>query len=143
MLKLLGMPDDTQAWARFDKRAKTSRTTSSSGLMWENVTARITIDDKTGHIKSLEYTKKQERERDVHRNLPSTRDIRALLLHCSPVTPKQQLKQSFQTFATPAADETRHLTSQNQPVLQDDLSDGSDRSGVISKECSNPSFCQP
>ena len=38
-------------------------------------------------------------EKDLHRNLQSVRDIRTLLLHCSPVTPNQQLKQSFQTFA--------------------------------------------
>ena len=57
MLKLLGMPEDTQTWPRFDKRSKTYRTTSSSGPMWENVIARITIDDKTGHIMSLENTK--------------------------------------------------------------------------------------
>ena len=30
LLKLLGMPEDTQTWTRFDKRAKTYRTTSSS-----------------------------------------------------------------------------------------------------------------
>ena len=65
-------------------------------------------------------------EKDVHRNLPSVRDMRTLLLHCSLVTPNQQLKQSFQT--------TRHLTSQTQPFLNDELSDGSDRSGVIVKE---------
>ena len=48
-----GMPEDTQTWSRFDKRAKTYRTTSSSGPGWENVVARITIDDKTGHFMSL------------------------------------------------------------------------------------------
>ena len=82
---------------------------------------------------SLEHTKHMN-EKDVHRDLPSVRDIRPLLLHCSPVTPNQQLKPSFQTFAALPADETRHLTSQTHPVLQDDLSDGSDRSGVIAKE---------
>ena len=73
-------------------------------------------------------------EKDVYRNLPSARDFRTLLLHCSPVTPNQQLKQSFQTFAAPPADETRQLTSQTQTVLQDELSDGSGRSGAIANE---------
>ena len=92
--------------------------------------ARITIDATTGHIISLEYTKHMNVE-DVCRNLPSVRDIRTLLLHCLPVTPNQQLKQSPQSFGAPPADETRHLTSQTQQVLKDELSDGSDRSGVI------------
>ena len=30
LLKLLGIPEDTQTWTRFDKRAKTCRATSSS-----------------------------------------------------------------------------------------------------------------
>ena len=38
---------------RFDKRANIDRTTSSSGLLCESVIARITIDEKTGHIMSL------------------------------------------------------------------------------------------
>ena len=94
--------------------------------------ARITIDDKTGHITSLEFSK-HTNEKDVYRNLPSVRDIRTLLLR-SPETPNQQLKQSFQTFAARPADETRHMTSQTQPVLKDELSDGSNRSGVIATE---------
>ena len=57
LLTLLGMPEDTQSWTRFDKRAKTYRTTSSSGPLCENVIARITIDDNTGHIMSLGNTK--------------------------------------------------------------------------------------
>ena len=57
LLKLLNLSQCTQTWTRFDQRAKTYRTTSSSGPLWENVVARITIDDKTGHIMSLEYTK--------------------------------------------------------------------------------------
>ena len=118
LLKLLGMLDGTQTWTRFDKGAKTNRTTSSSGPLWENVTARITIDDKTGHIMSLEYTKHMS-EKDLYRNLPSVRDIRTLLLHCLVVPPHQQLKQPFQTFAALPADETRHLTSQTRPVLED------------------------
>ena len=39
------MPEDTQTQTRFDKRAKTYRATSL-GLLWENVVARITIDDE-------------------------------------------------------------------------------------------------
>ena len=50
LLKMLSLLGDTQAGTRLDKRA------SSSGPLWENVIARITIDDKTGHIMSLEYT---------------------------------------------------------------------------------------
>ena len=95
--------------------------------------ARITIDDKTGHIMSLEYTKYMN-EKDLCPSLPSVRDIRTLLLHCSPVTPNQQLKQSFQTFVVLPADEPRQLTSQSQTVLQNELSEGSDRLGVIAKE---------
>ena len=57
LLKLLNLTECTQTWTRFDKRAKTYRTTSSSGPLWKNVVARITIDDETGHIMSLEYTK--------------------------------------------------------------------------------------
>ena len=63
LLKLLNLPECTQTWTRFDKRAKTYRTTSSSGPLWENVVARITIDDETGHIMSLEYTKPHDSER--------------------------------------------------------------------------------
>ena len=77
---------------------------------------------------SLEHT--QHMNENVYPNLPSVRDIRTLLLHCSPVTPNQQLKQSFQTFTARPADETRQLTSQTQTVLKDELSDGSNRSGV-------------
>ena len=133
LLKLLGMPEDTQTWTHFDKRAKTYRTTSSSGPLWEHVIARITFDDKTGHITSLEHTD-QMNEKDLHLNLSSVRDIRTLLLHCSRVTQNQHLKQSFQTLLAPPADETRQLTSQTQTILHNRLSDGSDRSGVIAKE---------
>ena len=100
-LKLLNLPEGTQTWTRFEKRAKTYRTSSSSGPLWANVIARITIDDKTAHIMSLENTKHMN-EKDLHRILPSVRDIRTLLLHCSP----------FQTFAALPIDETRQLTSQ-------------------------------
>ena len=93
LLRLLNLPEDTQTWTRFDKRAKTYRNTSSSGPLWDNVVTRITLDDKTGHIMSLEYTKHMTEE-DLHRNLPSVRDFRSLLLHYSPVTPNQQLKPS-------------------------------------------------
>ena len=111
--------------ASFRQRAKTCSTTSSSGPLWENVVARITIDDETGHITSLEHTKHMN-EKDVNQNLPSVRDIRALLLHRSLGTPNQQLKQSFQTFATLPADETRHLTSQTPTAVHDELSVGSE-----------------
>ena len=73
-------------------------------------------------------------EKDVCRNFPSVRYICTLLLRCSPVTPNQQLKQSFQTFPALRADETRHLTSQTQPVLKEEMSDGSNRSRVIARE---------
>ena len=133
MLKSFSLLKDTQAGTRFDKRASSS--------LWENVIARITIGDKTGRIMSLECTKHMN-EKDVHQNLQSVRDIRTLLLDCSPVTPNQQLKQSVQKFAALPADETRHLTSQIHSVLWDELSDGSDRSGVIAKELFNPPFSQ-
>ena len=133
LLKLLNLPERTQTWNRFDKRAKTYRTTSSSGPLWENVVARITIDDETGHIMSLEYTKHMT-EKDLHRNVPSVRDIRTVLLHFSPVTPNQQLKQSFQTFAALPVDETTQQTSQIQTAVQHELSVGSERPGVIAKD---------
>ena len=53
LLKLKNFLGDTQIWTRFDKRAKTYRTTSSSGPLWENAIARITIDNNTGHNMSL------------------------------------------------------------------------------------------
>ena len=127
LLKLLNLPECTQTWTRFDKRAKTYRTTSSSGPLWENVIARITIDDETGHIMSLEYTKHMT-EKDFHRNLPSIRDIRT-----SPVTPNQQLKQSFQTFAALPVDETTQQTSRIQTAVHDELSVGSESPEVIGK----------
>ena len=37
LLKSLNLPEHNQTWTRFDKRAKTYRTTSSSGPLWENV----------------------------------------------------------------------------------------------------------
>ena len=82
---------------------------------------------------SLEYTKHMT-EKDVHRNLPSVRDFRTMLLHLSPVTPNQLLKQSFQKFAALPFDETSQQTSQIQTAVQDELSVGSDRSRVISKD---------
>ena len=136
MLKLLNLPECTQTWTCFDKRAKTYRTTSSSGPLWENVVERITIDDETGHIMSLEYTKHMT-EKDLHRNLLSVRDIRTVLFHFTPVTPNQQLKQSVQMFAALPVDETRQLTSQTQTVLKDELSVGSERPGVIAKDLFN------
>ena len=115
LLKLLNLPEHTQTWTRFDKRAKTY------------------IDDKTGLIMSLEYTRHMT-EKDLHRNLPSVRDIRTLLLHCSPVTPNQQPKQSFYTFLALPVDETTQQTSQIQTAVQTELSVGSDRSGVTAKD---------
>ena len=85
MLKVLDMPHDTQIWTHYDKRAKTYRTTSSSGPSCENVMARIAIDDKTGHITSQDHTKHMN-EKDVYQNLTSGRDIRTLLHHCSTMT---------------------------------------------------------
>ena len=83
---------------------------------------------------SLEYTK-HVTEKDLHRDLPSVRDIRTVLLHFSLVTPDQQLKQSFQTFATLPVDETRQLTSHTHQVSKDEeMSVGSDRPGVIAKD---------
>ena len=80
----------------------------------------------------LEYTKHMT-EKDLHQNLPSVRDIRTVLLHFSPVTPNQQLKQSFQTFAALPVDETTQQTSQIQTAVHDELSVGSERPGVIAK----------
>ena len=73
-------------------------------------------------------------EKDLHRNLPSVRDIRTVLLHFSPVTPNQQLKQSFQTFAAKPVVDTTQRTSQIQRAVQDELSIGSERPGVIAKD---------
>ena len=73
-------------------------------------------------------------EKDLHRNSPSVRDNRTVLLHFSPVTPNQQLKQSFQTFAALPVDEITQQTSQLQTAVQDELSVGSDRPGVIAKD---------
>ena len=101
--------------------------------LWENVVARATIDDKTGHVMSLEYTKDMT-EKHVRRNLPSVRDIRTMLLHFSPVTPNQKLKQPFPTFAALPVDETTQQTSQIQTAVPDELSVGSDRPGVIAKD---------
>ena len=133
LLKLLNLPECTQTWTRFDKRAKTYRTTSSSGPSWENVVARCTIDDESGHIMSLEYTKHMT-GKDVHRHLHSVRNLRTVLLHFSPVTPNQQLKQSFQTFAALPVDETTQQTSQIGTAVHDELSIGSERPGVIAKD---------
>ena len=82
---------------------------------------------------SLEYTKHMT-EKDLHRHLPSVRDIRTLLLHFSSVTPNQQLKQSFQTFAALPVDETTQQTSQIQTAVQNESSVGSYRSVVIAKD---------
>ena len=91
--------------------------------------ARITIDDKT----CLEYTK-HTNEKDLHRNLPCFRDIRTLLLHCSLVTPYQQLMQPFQTLAALPVDVTSQQTPQSQTAVHGEISVGSDRPGAIAKE---------
>ena len=117
LLKLLGMPNDKQTWTRFDKRATNLSHHEILGSFVGNTT-----DGKPAPITILEYTKHMNRK-SVYRKLPSVRDIRTMLLHCSPVTRDLQLKQSFHTFAALPADETRHLTSQTQPVLKDDMSE--------------------
>ena len=53
---------------------------------------------------SLEYTK-HTHEKNLHRNLPSVRDILTLLLHCSLMTPNQPSKQSFETFVVVSLDD--------------------------------------
>ena len=88
----------------------------SHHVILKTIVGECSIDDKKGHIMSLEYTK-QMNEKELHRNLPSVRDIRTLLLHFSPVTPNQQLKQSFQTFAALPIDETTQQTSQIQTAV--------------------------
>ena len=81
---------------------------------------------------SLAYTKHMT-EKDLHRILPSVRDIRTVLFHFSPMTPNQQLKQSLQTFAALPVDETPQQTSQIQTAVQDELSFRLERPGVIPK----------
>ena len=68
----------------------------------------------------LVYTKHMN-EKGVHRNLPSVRDIRTLLLHCSRVTPNQQLSSRSKRSTALPVDETRQQTSQTQTVVQDEL----------------------
>ena len=111
------------------------------GPLWENVVARITIDDETGHIMSLEYTKHMT-EKDLHRDLPSVRDIPTVLLHFSPVTPNQQLKQSFQTFAALPVDETTQQTLQIRTAVHKELSVASRRPWVIAKDSFKSLICQ-
>ena len=89
---------------------------------------------------SLEYTKHMS-EKDLYWNLPSARDIRAvLLLHCSLVTPNQQLKPSFQTFAAPPADETTDIRKQ---LYRMDCQTAQIVQECLRENCSNPSFYQP
>ena len=112
LLKLLSIPDDTQTWTHFDKRTKIYRTTHPRhhcGM------TRIAIDDKIGTIMSLDCTK-HTNEKDVNQNLPSVRDIRTLLSSLLNYDTNQQLKQSFQTFAAPPADEAKQVTKQTHPV---------------------------
>ena len=76
---------------------------------------------KNGQVMSLEYTKHMA-DKDLHRNLTCVRDIL--------------------TFAALPVDETTQQTSQNQTAVQNELSVGSDRSGVIAKDLFKSSFCQ-
>ena len=50
------------------------------------------------------------------------------------MTPNEQLKQSFRTFAAPTTDETTQQTPHILTAVQDELSFGSDRPGVIAKD---------
>ena len=81
----------------------------------------------------LEYTKHMT-GKDLHRHLHSVRDLRTVLLHFSPVTPNQQLKPSFQTFAALPVDETTQQTSHIETAVHDLLSIGLERPGVIVKD---------
>ena len=83
---------------------------------------------------SLEYTRHMT-EKYLHRNLPSVRDIRTLLLHCPPVSTKYSNRNSRSTtFLALPVDETTQQTSQIQTAVQTELSVGSDRSGVTAKD---------
>ena len=77
------MLDDTESWTLFDKRAENlSHHVILGTVVGECYMARVKIDDKTGHVMSLKYAKHMN-GKDVYRNLPSVRDPRTLLLHCS------------------------------------------------------------
>ena len=102
-------------------------------FLWKDVVARIAIDDKTGQIMCLEYTKHMN-EKDLQRNLHSFRDIRTVPLHCTLVTPYQQLDQSFQTLAALLVDVTSQQTPQSQTAVHGEISVDSDRLGAIAKE---------
>ena len=56
-LQLLGMLEDTLTWTQLDKRGITCRTPVILGTVVGEILARITIDDRTGHARSLEHTK--------------------------------------------------------------------------------------
>ena len=82
---------------------------------------------------SLVEQMKHKNEKDVYRYLLPAHDMPTFLIHCSPVTQSQPLKQYFRTFfALPV--EAKHLASQSQPVLTDEWSERSIRSRVIAKE---------
>ena len=122
------------AWVHSNLDSLRQESKSSSGPLWENVVARITIDDDTGHIMSLEYTKHMT-EKDLHRNLPSVRDIRTVLLHFSPVTPTSNWNSCSKRSLH--CTETTQQTSQikRQSWLRTSRSD-------CGRLCSSPSFCQ-
>ena len=65
------LPNDAQTWTRLDKK---SQNLPHSGPLWKTVLERTTIDDITGHIMSLEYTKHMS-GKDVHRCLPTPFDM--------------------------------------------------------------------
>ena len=46
LLKLMGLPGDTQTWTRFDKKSENLSHHVILGSIGENVVARIAIDDK-------------------------------------------------------------------------------------------------
>ena len=66
----------------------------------------VTIDDKTCHIMSPEYTKHMT-EKDLHRNLPSVRDIRtslSSLIICDTVVPNVRCTTRWRDHTTDITD---------------------------------------
>ena len=74
-------------------------------------------------------------EKDLHRNLSSVRDIRTVLLHFSPVDTKPAIEnsRSKRSLHYPLT-RTTQQTSQIQTAVQDEVSVGSERPGVIAKD---------
>ena len=60
LLKLLNLPECTQPGLESTRERKPAVPRHPRDLLWEIVVARITIDDKTGHITRLEYTEDTE-----------------------------------------------------------------------------------